>query len=202
MENALIQQGEMIFREMMTHPVLFTHTNPKKMMILGDDNNSILMEALKHAPVTVFQVNQNPAEVKHERVHWLQATEWKNHSALDVIISTLPTTTTDLAHFYQMLQPTGIIITVGFSPFDLSALKAEAERLHTAGFHDLQLMHFPQPHFTTGWRTAFMALKEGVFKRVKEKKIYNKTFETHYYNFDVHNASLVLPEFIRSVLTK
>lgn len=202
METAIIQQGEMIFREMMTHPVLFTHANPKKMMILGDDNNSILMEALKHTPVNILQVNQNPTDAKHERVQWTTALEWKNHSALDVIISTLPMDATDLEHFYHMLQPAGMVITVGFSPFDLHALKAEAERLQAAGFHDLQLVHFPQPHFKTGWRTAFMALKEGIFKRVKEKKIYNKTFETHYYNFDVHNASLVLPEFMRTVLTK
>ena len=45
-----------------------------------------------------------------------------------------------------------------------------------------------------------MATKRAAFKRVREKEIFNRPFTTRYYNYDVHKAALVLPEFMRSEL--
>ena len=70
----------------------------------------------------------------------------------------------------------------------------------SAGFFDVLPLHFPEPGFTSGWRAAMMAMKQGTIKRPREKDIFNKAFTTRYYNLDVHRAAFALPEFMRKEL--
>ncbi|AJQ92214.1 polyamine aminopropyltransferase [Gynuella sunshinyii] len=41
-----------LYHEMMTHPVLFTHTNPRKVVVIGGGDCGALKEVLKHPNVT------------------------------------------------------------------------------------------------------------------------------------------------------
>ncbi|HEX2549258.1 MAG TPA: polyamine aminopropyltransferase, partial [Gammaproteobacteria bacterium] len=102
-----------------------------------------------------------------------------------------------LKNYYPLLQTNGILIQKSVSPFEIATLQHLIQDLKSVGFTECQILNFPQPSLDSGWRTAVMAMKQGVFKRLREKNIFNKTFKTHYYNFDVHQASLVLPEFMR-----
>ena len=103
-----------------------------------------------------------------------------------------------LSHFFNALDLGGTLIQQSGSFFHCEALKSAAGQINAAGFGELQVLNFPQPSFSSGWRSALMAPKENRFKRVREKDIYNRLFKTVYYNFDVHKASLVLPEFLRT----
>lgn len=185
MTHPLLTQDQPIYLEMMTHPGLFTHPAPSDMAILGPDAEAIKKEAQKHTGIRVLTPDS---------LH-----EMKPHS-LDLIISTLPITDTFLQNAYDALHHDGILIQRSDSLFHLSTLKALRKALLEAHFSDIQLMHFPNPSFETGWRSAFMTIKTGNFKRVREKDIFNKPFQTQYYNFDVHQASLVLPEFLKEEL--
>jgi spermidine synthase len=208
MTESLLKNHHIIFCEMMSHPVLFTHPHPKSVAILGDDDNSILSEVLKHTDLTDIHLIQDapllipfldgPKIIRHDRHHWLK--EPNAHDSLDILITLNEPTPTVLQDYFNLLHKEGILIQASASPFDPLLLKSLITQLKTIGFHDLHIIHFPQPHYPSGWRTATIALKYGVFKRLREKAIYNKPFKTHYYNFDIHRASMVLPEFMRDTM--
>lgn len=203
MTATMVEHAHTIFPEMMTHPVLFTHSHPKTMMILGDDDQHILREVLKHSNVLKIHHEQpNNDPLNDKRVHFYEKTSatWftaLNPHAIDIIINATDPNQGEIKGLFDLLNHDGILIQQSVSPFEMNPLKSLITLLRQTGFSDLQLLNFPQPNYATGWRSIVMALKNGIFKRLREKVIYNKPFKTHYYNFDVHKAAAVLPEFMR-----
>ena len=185
MNNAALEQDKVIFHEMMSHPAIFSHPNPQKIAVMGDVEGHILKEVLKHP--TIKDVSPMTAD-KIEKI---------TSESFDIFISATETNAVLFAHYFSILRQNGILIQQCGSLFHLEELKNTATHLQKAGFCDLQIIHFPQPNSPLGSRSALMAVKQGTFNRVREKDIFNKTFKTHYYNFDVHKAALALPEFIR-----
>ncbi len=199
-----------ILCEMLTHPALFSHPRAKTVAIIGDVDEGILTEVVKHAHVQHIQ-HITPATTTRPdaRVHPVteSSTTWLAHAppgSLDILIVAEDTQLTSLSHFkacLRALHSHGVLVQLCTSTFDLTALVATHRHLQTSGFADIQLLNFPQPHYQTGWRSAMMASHQGHFKRLSEKNIFNKSFATHFYNFDMHRAALVLPEFMRAELT-
>ena len=203
---------DFIHQEMLVHPVFFTHKGIKAMAIIGQQLDGVTTEALKHVALEeCWQVTANypehPPQDTRVKVYVGDTANWLTQIAensLDCIV--LPDKEDDLSDavyqsYLQRLQAEGIFIQHTHSLFETEKLTALFTRLHALGFHDLQVLNFPQPSSPLGWRSAIMATKTGLFKRAREKDIYNKTFTTRYYNYDVHKASLVLPEFMRTALT-
>lgn len=208
MPDSLMAHDNVIYQEMMSHPALFSHPRPKSVAIMGDDNCGILKEILKHTNVThVCHLVDGPHahKINDKRVDffvgdfskWLASIQ---EASFDVIINSTPAHKKHFANYFSIIKPEGMLIQQSDSPFQLSTLKSLQKILLTTGFTDIHFISFPQPDFPTGWRTALAAIKSGNLRRVREKDIFNKTFSTHYYNFDVHKASLVLPEFMRKEL--
>ncbi len=213
MSELLIEYDKFIHAEMMVHPALFTHPGAKKIAIFDSNNDSILNEVLKHPFITnVWQLSPKTGETIHSedpRFH-LQSgdpIEWLGHiepGSIDIIISNDRPTTMFSDTFYEnslrALTHNGIFIRQCESQFNPLRLKASYQTMKKAGFSDLQILHFTLPGSPTGCGAAILALKNSSFKRIREKDIYNKSFSTRYYNFDVHKAALALPEFIREDL--
>jgi spermidine synthase len=190
MRDSLTTYDTFIFDEMMVHPLFFTHPRVKKIAIIEPAGSGILTEIAKHADVKVFQG---------------EATDWLNEvppAPFDAII--LPDNSLLTAALCQqyasILTPDGIFVCEAGSLFDLTCLQSICHVLHEGGFRDLQILHFPQPGFLSGMRVAIMGMKHGPFKRIRERDIFNKLFATRYYNFDIHKAALVMPEFMREEL--
>jgi len=184
LEPALLP--DTIFREMMSHPVLFTHRDPKKIAIFGDKENQILYEVLKHP--NILEIYHAFPKEKNSRILNQLTKEW------DIVIDPDDPNDNHLQKYYALLSEEGILIQKSPPPFELNALQSLCHHLKHIGFREMQLVHFPQP---SGWGSAIMVTKKGVLKRPREKKIFNKPFKTLYYNFDTHQASLVLPEFMK-----
>ncbi len=173
----LEERTQMIFREMMTHPAIFTHASPEHIAILGDPDSQILQEVLKHSEIKEVYHNTTSQKVDILINAGIHTTNSKNYSTL--------------------LNPNGIFIQKSSSPFEISAIQLLMQDLKSMGFNEFQILTFPQPSVDTGLGSAIMAMKQGIFRRIREKNIFNKPFKTHYYNFDVHHAAMVLPEFMR-----
>lgn len=203
MSDALSEKSAIIFQEMMSHPALFSHLKPKKIAIVGENCETILLETVKHPTLAeIWRITQEKQSSSDDRVKYCTTKQWltdANADSFDIILST--ETAPAFADYFKQLHSDGILVQLSDSLFQFDTLKTTQKSLLATGFRDVLLMSFPQPNFPTGWRSAFMAKKNGVFKKIREKDIYNKTFTTHYYNFDVHKASLVLPEFMREELT-
>lgn len=219
----LSESDSFFYHEMMVHPALFTHPLPKKVAITGN-GFGILDEVLKHASVSEVHciVENNPfdeaitqyfsylqAAKKDKRVyyHLTDAPEWLSQceaETFDVIIQDqLPADflATHFRHYYRVLHADGILVKPCQSTLaQPKALKPILQNVKQAGFNDWQTLNFPQPSYSPGWRTIMLASKFPAFKRIREKDVFNRTFDTRYYNFDTHKAALALPEFLRSEL--
>lgn len=191
MSHSFQDYTDAIFPEMMSHPALFSHYHPQKIAILGDKEDRILQEALKHS--YILTIGHDNTRLADSRIQQLS-----NIETYDIIINANPMNLAKLNELYSQINKEGILIQQGDSPFQIAQLKKGISELHSAGFQELQYVHFPEPNSPLGWRMAFMAIKQGRFKRLREKVIFNKSFKTSYYNFDIHKAASVLPEFMRN----
>lgn len=203
-----IERDNTIYQEMLSHTALFSHPHPQKIAIITNHTNGVVNEVLKHQTVSEVHVITNDKSETHAdpraHCHISSASEWLNTTTkdhFDIIIVTDDTSAELFASYFKVLNKDGIFIQISDSPFNVLKLKTEKSNLLLAGFRDAQTAQFPQPNFPTGWRAALMAKKHGVFRKIREKDIFNRPFATHYYNFDIHKAALVLPEFMREELT-
>jgi spermidine synthase len=205
MSETLIDYDRFIFDEMMTHPVLFTHNKAKKVAIVNAADTGIIQEILKHQGIEeICQVNCQQNIKDNPRVtQFTGALSKLPTNTFNIIISLNNKNKSNLDDFYlylDLLTQDGYLLQESDSLFDIATLKKTFLGMYHAGFHDLQILHFPQPSFRSGSRAAMLGTKHGAFARVREKDVFNKPFTTQYYNFDVHKAALVLPEFIREAL--
>lgn len=198
MKETLDKHQQTIYQEMMSHPILFAHKHPTKVAIIGNAEG-LTQEILKHPAITELW-QATPAALAEPRIKDL-ATLNLSTPAFDIIILATDKAPAPLSNYYQLLHNDGMLLYQSTSPFDLQKLKADYQELKSIGFHHIQVLNFPQPHYPSGWRAALIAAKNTPFKRMSEKDIFNRPFTTQYYNFDVHKASLALPEFMREELT-
>ena len=211
MTESFAEYDHIILQEMLVHPALFTHHKPTKIAIIGSHTDGLIGEALKHSELQeiwrVVPIQPNTS-LKEPRLHsyignslsWLAEVSADSFDLIIVVDEAEATSLTLCQHALKALHSDGILIQAGDSLFNVNDLKARMNLLEKAGFKDRQILHFPQPCYPSGSRTAIMGMKHSSFKRVREKDIYNKSFITRYYNFDVHKAASVMPEFMREEL--
>lgn len=195
-------KNNIILEEMLCHPPLFAHSNPQKVLLISQEPAPLLQHVLKHKSITDVWVVGKKLTSKDKRIHfkepaWLQKAEG---DFFDIIINRNPPLLDQIGSLFQRLKTGGILTQFAYSPFQLSLLKKLQQNFYKQGFADVQIMSFPQPQSETGWQAAVIGMKDGIFRKVREQDIFNRTFTTHYYNLDVHKASLVLPQFMREEL--
>ncbi len=225
----LTSRDNFFYHEMMSHPVLFTHPNPKKVWIIGGGDCGTLKEVLKHPGVEeVVQIdidervtrlseiyfpelcesNDDPrAQLKFiDGIKWVKDAE---PNSVDIIIvdSTDPVGPAEglfSAAFYRdcynCLTENGMVIQQSESAlYHLKLLGEMRHAMSSAGLNHLQTLFFPQCVYPSGWWSATVAGKSDI-SAFREIDAANKTFETVYYNSDIHKASLAQPEFFKKAM--
>ena len=216
-----------LYHEMMSHPALFTHPAPKKVLIIGGGDSGTLREVLKHPEVErAWQVDideqvtrmaekyfpelvESNSDIRarllfEDGVKWIQDAE---AGSLDIIIvdSTDPVgpaeglfTEAFYKDCFRALGADGILVQQSESPlYHLELIQAMHKAMKAAGFNDTKTLNFPQPSYPSGWWSASMAGKSPL-NGFRDNDARNKSFKTQYYNADIHKASLVLPEFCKN----
>ena len=219
------------YHEMMSHPVMYTHPNPKRVWIIGGGDCGTLREVLKHPAVEhVVQIdidervtrlaevyfpelcesNDDPrADLKFiDGIKWVKDAE---PDSVDIIIvdSTDPIGPAEGlfgAAFYQdcfnCLSDNGIVIQQSESAlYHLHLMSEMRDAMRSAGFGHLQTLFFPQCIYPSGWWSATMASKSDI-GGFREQDAAAKSFETTYYNIDIHRAALAQPEFFKKAFAK
>ena len=222
----LTSRDNFIYHEMMSHPVLFTHTNPRQIAIVGGGDCGTLHEVLKHREVeNVIQIelDERVTRVAEQffpelcesntdpRAEFLyqDAIQWMQEAAadsLDVII--LDTTdpvgqaarlfsTEFYAECLRVLRNGGLLVAQSESPLlDQVIIRHIRRSMYAAGAEDHRLLLFPQCTYPSGWWSATMARKGLKLNGFRETAVRRKTFKTRYYNADIHNACQALPGFL------
>lgn len=222
----LTQRDNFFYHEMLSHPALFTHFDPKQVVIIGGGDCGTLREVLKHPKVEkVIQIdidervtrlseiyfpelcssNQDP----RAEFHFADGIKWISNCApntLDIIIidSTDPVGVAEglfSVDFYRScfkaLKNAGILICQSESPFyHVGLIQKIQKNLMESGFHSTATLPFPQPCYPSGWWSATMAGKLANVQEFSIEAAIQKPFRTEYYNAAIHQAALSVPEYM------
>jgi len=219
-----------VYHEMMTHPALFTHPNPKRVLIIGGGDCGTLREVLKHSGVELaeqVELDERVTRVAEKffpelcekngdpraRLHFTDGIQWvadAKPGSYDVIIvdSTDPVgpaaglfSETFYRNCLRALRPRGIVVGQSESPlFHPDLIVAMHKAMRTAGFADTASLQFQQCTYPSGWWSCTMAGKDASLEGFREDAAAGKDFATRYYNAGIHAAARALPEFLVQAL--
>lgn len=219
-----------LYHEMMSHPALFTHPDPKRVAIIGGGDCGTLREVLKHPGVekaTQIDIDERVTRVSEiyfpelcesnddprAELLFIDGIQWMKDAApgsLDVIIvdSTDPVgpgevlfTREFFAACHRALGPSGLMVQQSESPLiHMDILRRMYRNMAEAGFSATRTLFFPQPIYPTGWWSATLAGKDRGLEGFREEDVENKPFETRYYNLDIHRGALAVPEFFKAAI--
>ena len=226
----LTTRDNFLYHEMMAHPALFTHSNPKRVVVIGGGDCGTLREVLRHREVEqAVQVEIDERVTRAAEQYFPELCEsngdpraqllfddgiayMKNAApdSVDVVIvdSTDPVGPAEGLFneaFYQTcfkaLRQGGILVQQSEPPLtQLPLIKSMRQLMRQVGFAAVRTLPFPQPAYPTGWWSCTMARKGADLSGFRERGAHSKGFPTRYYSADIHKAALVLPEFMREAL--
>jgi len=214
------------YHEMMSHPALYSHPDPKRVWIIGGGDCGTLKEVLKHQSVEqavqididervtrlseiyfpeLCESNNDPrAELKFiDGIKWVKDAE---PNSVDIIIvdSTDPVgpalglfSIDFYRNCFNCLSEHGMIVQQSESAlYHMKLIGEMRDAMSATGFQHLQTLFFPQCLYPSGWWSATIASK-GELNKFRELDCANKQFDTTYYNADIHKAALAQPEFFK-----
>lgn len=212
-----------IYHEMMSHPALFSHPDPKQVLIIGGGDCGTLREVLKHAGVKkAVQVdidervtrvteqffpelcdsNADPrAELLFEDGIRYVADAAAGSFDIVIIDSTDPVgqaarlfSEEFYSDCFRILGDKGVLVAQSESPLkQIELIRSMRSNMQAAGFSETQTLHFPQPCYPTGWWSCSMAGKNTDLKNFRYNDAGNKAFKTRFYSADGHKGAASLP---------
>lgn len=219
-----------LYHEMMSHPALNSHPNPRDVVVVGGGDCGTLREVLKHPEVrraVQVEIDERVTRLSEQYFPELcvangdpRATlffgdgiAWMKEApaeSLDLIIidSTDPVGPAEGLFgrkFYgdciKALRPGGLLVQQSESPLLHLELIAEMQHfMRDAGFAQTRLLHFPQPIYPSGWWSASVAQKTAGDLAERLDPALLAGLGTKYYNADTHKAAFALPGFVRQAL--
>ena len=226
----LTGRDNFLYHEMMSHPALFTHSNPKRVVIIGGGDCGTLREVLRHGEVErITQVDIDERVTRLAEEYFPELCESNSDpraellfddgvahmrgaeaDSLDLVIvdSTDPVGPAEglfnrefYASCHRALRSGGILVQQSESPLaQLELIRAMRSEMRAAGFGVFRTLTFPQPCYPTGWWSCTMARKGGELDGFRERGAASKTFATRYYSAEIHKAALALPPFVAEAL--
>jgi len=227
----LTTRDNFLYHEMMAHPVLFTHPNPKRVLIIGGGDCGTLREVLRHPGVELAQqveIDERVTRLAEEHfpelcesngdpraeLHFVDGLKWVRETEpgfYDIIIvdSTDPVGPAEGLFgeaFYRdcarALGEDGLLVHQSESPlYHMKLLGEMRAAMRAAGFADLRTLPFPQPVYPSGWWSCTMAGKRAI-PAFRETDAAAKPFPTRYYNAALHRGVLALPSFMQEAFAQ
>lgn len=219
-----------IYHEMMSHPALFTHPNPRRVLIIGGGDCGTLREVLKHSTVALaeqVELDERVTRVAEkffselcasnrdsrarlrfqDGIHWVADAKPRSYDVI-IVDSTDPVgpaaglfSEAFYRDCFNALDVDGIVVGQSESPlFHADLINSMRAALRGAGFVDVATLHFPQCTYPSGWWSATMARKDASLSGFRDRAVATKEFPTRYYNLAIHTAALATPEFLVQTL--
>ena len=225
----LTSRDNFLYHEMMAHPALFTHEDPKRVVVIGGGDCGTLREVLRHKSVehaTQVEIDRNVTELALEYFPELceanddpraelrfddgvQYLADAGDATIDVIIvdSTDPIGPAEglfgpafVADCHRALTDGGVMVQQSESPLIHQDIYLPLRRkMRHAGFADVRTLPFPQPCYPSGWWSCTLARKGRSCDDYRRDAIAVKPFDSRYYNAGIHAAALAEPEFMQKL---
>lgn len=225
----LTTRDNFLYHEMMSHPALFTHADPRHVVIIGGGDCGTLREVLRHPGVERAVQCDIDEQVTRMAEKWFPELCESNGDpraqllfddgvaymancapgSVDIVIvdSTDPVGPAEglfnkafYESCFRALKDDGILVQQSESPLVLlDLIKEMRAEMGKAGFTTFKTLPFPQPCYPTGWWSCTLARKGGGFD-FREGEARAKPFASRYYSADIHRAALVAPPFVAQAL--
>lgn len=216
----LTSRDNFLYHEMLTHPALFSHSDPKRVVIIGGGDCGTLREVLAHQRVeSVTQVEIDEQVTRLAEVHFPELCERNSDPRADLLfddglayiknigpetIDVLIVDSTDpigpaeglfgpgfVKDCFAALAPGGILVQQSESPLLHQELIAGIRaNMEKAGFDDIRTLGFPQPCYPSGWWSATQARKGGLIEPVSAERFAASGINPRYFNPGVHVGAL------------
>ena len=226
----LTDRDNFLYHEMLTHPALCLHPQPRRVLIIGGGDCGTLREVLRHEIVeTVVQVDIDERVTRLAETHFPQLCERNDDpratllfddgiayvrnatdAAFDLIIvdSTDPVGPAEGLFnqgFYQQchraLAADGILVQQSESPLlHLELIRQIHDSMQQVGFSATQLVQFPQPVYPSGWWSATLASKQALSQQADPQRLDAVAAQTRYFNAQTLQAGLAVPNFVATAL--
>ncbi len=226
----LTARDNFIYHEMMTHPALYTHPAPRRVLIIGGGDCGCLVEVLKHPSIEraelaelderVTRVSEryfpelcsanDDARARLNFVDGIRFVEQAAAGSYDVIVVDSTDPVGQAARLFQAdfyascrraLGDRGILTVQSESPLlHTELIRSIHSEMARAGFRHVHSLHFPQCTYPSGWWSATMASTATKVDHFRESDAANKPFATRYYTAGIHRAALCYPEFMAAAL--
>jgi spermidine synthase len=219
-------KDEFVYHEMITHIPLFTHPNPKKVLVVGGGDGGAIREILRHPSVekavlceidgaVIEECKKYLPEISHalddprcevfvgDGIKYVK--EHKNEFDVIIVDSTDPFSIAEGlfgGNFYkdisEALTEEGIFIAQTETPFFLPETVKKVYDDARAIFPVTKLFMAAIPTYPGGYWSFTIGSKKHDPSQVDITKI--PEMDTKYYNPELHRACFVLPNYVKKVL--
>lgn len=219
-------EDEFIYHEMITHIPLFTHPNPKKVVVIGGGDGGAIREILKHPTVErvyLIEIDGRVVEVSKKYLPEISCAlddprcsvciedgikfihNHKNEFDVVIVDSTDPVGPAVglfAIDFYQAifdsLKEDGLFVAQTESPFFNKELIARVYREISNVFHITKLYLAAIPTYPSGLWSFTIGSKRYDPEFIKKTSIID--IETKYYNPELHESAFKLPNFVKTLI--
>ncbi|WP_456421006.1 polyamine aminopropyltransferase [Thermococcus sp.] len=222
----LVEIGEESYHEVLVHPAMLAHPNPKRVLIIGGGDGGTLREVLRHdvEKVTMVEIDEMVIEVSRiylgidrgafddpraeliigDGVKYLKETDER----FDVIIvdSTDPVGPAKLLFSeefyrtaYQKLNENGIYITQAGSVYLFTNELLDAHRAMKNVFDRVYYFSFPVMGYASPWGFLVGVKGDVDFRKVNVERTPGKLY---YYDPERHETLFQMPRYVRELLEK
>ena len=225
----LTSRDEFIYHEMISHPALLTHADPRRVVVVGGGDCGTLREVLRHSTVAeAWQVEIDERVTRLAEQHFPELTRsngdprahlhfgdglaWLRDATAESIDVVIVDSTDPVGPaaglfgeaFYRdchrALGAGGIVVQQSESPLlNADIIRAMHRAMSAAGFDAVQSYTFPQPCYPSGWWSATMARKGAGLDGFRAAEAV-RLGGLRYYSAEIHRAAFALPPFLRAAL--
>ncbi len=186
----LTSRDNFFYHEMISHPVLFTHPDPRRVVIIGGGDCGTLREVLKHPGVeSATQCDIDEQVTRMAEKYFPELCQSNDDARAELLfddgvayMANCPAGSVDVvivdstdpvgpaeglfnkAFFescFRALKPDGLLVQQSESPLALLELIRDMRaEMGKAGFKAFKTLPFPQPCYPTGWWSVTIAAKD------------------------------------------
>ncbi|RUT41358.1 polyamine aminopropyltransferase [Paenibacillus anaericanus] len=219
-------KDEFVYHEMVAHPALFTHPNPKHVLVVGGGDGGVIREIIKHQGVEkavlvdidgkVIEYSKKylpeiACELDNPRVEvqvndgYMHIIENKDKYDVIMVDSTEPVGPAAplfergfYQGIYEALKDDGIFVAQTDNPWFKADLIQQVNRDVKEIFPIVRVYGANIPTYPSGLWTFTMGSKKYDPLEVDEKQI--PEIDTKYYTPKLHKAAFVLPKFVEDLV--
>ncbi|MDU0333103.1 MULTISPECIES: polyamine aminopropyltransferase [Paenibacillus] len=219
-------KDEFVYHEMVAHPALFTHPNPKRVLVVGGGDGGVIREVIKHPEVEqavlveidgkVIEYSKKylpeiAGELDNPRVDvqvadgYMHIIESKNQYDVIMVDSTEPVGPAAplfergfYQGIYEALKDDGIFVAQTDNPWFKADLIQKVNKDVKEIFPIVRVYGANIPTYPSGLWTFTMGSKVYDPLQVDETNI--PELDTKYYTPRLHKAAFVLPKFVEDLV--